>query len=635
MNFFDAQDSARSATRRLVVVYIVATILIVAAITAVVGFAILGSSMTTAGSVAGNVTPVLVGTALGATALIFGASIVKTASLSGGGSKVAIAMGGTLVDADINDPLRRRLRNVVEEMAIASGVPMPDLFVLEEEPGINAFAAGYTSSDAAIAVTRGTLETLSRDELQGVIAHEFSHILNGDMRLNIRMMGVLYGIMVVGLLGRTLLRSGHYASLSRRRENNLPVVFMIGLGLTLIGWIGVFFSRVIKAGVSRQREYLADASAVQFTRQTEGIANALKKIGGYSASSLIRERDPEEVSHMLFGTGAKFSSLFATHPPLVARIQALDPSFDGSSFPEVTASARPAEDIDVDSAKGFAASATPTANTVSDMVGQVQAENIDIARSLRLGIPHGLYDAAHSTELSYLLCIAMVLEVDNTVGEAEMRLLTDQLGQARADKVRDFALELSNLSPTLKLPILEVAFPSLKRRPAPQLEFLLQLIEKLARTDGKTSLTEFCYYRILQTSLDDAWNPTARRGSRKLSRRHVQEAAVDVLKIVAHVGARDEESAQHAFERGLREFPDWARQFDDSRLPEDTTARLDQALDLLLVLNNEGMEMLIRALTAAVNADGKLLPREEALLRAISGSLRCPLPPGLTDAQAN
>ncbi len=635
MNFFDAQDNARSATRRLVVVYIVATILIVAAITAVVGFALLGTSMTTAGNLAGDVTTLLIGTALAATALIFGASLVKTASLSGGGSKVAVAMGGTLIDSDITDPLRRRLRNVVEEMAIASGVPMPDLFVLEEEAGINAFAAGYTSSDAAIAVTRGALETLNRDELQGVIAHEFSHILNGDMRLNIRMMGVLYGIMVVGLLGRTLLRSGHYASLSRRRENNLPVVLLIGLGLTLIGWIGVFFSRVIKAGVSRQREYLADASAVQFTRQTEGIANALKKIGGYSEGSLIKERDPEEVSHMLFGTGAKFSSLFATHPPLDERIRALDPSFDGASYPSVSASAEPARDIDVGAASGFTGTTAPTADTVWDMVGQVQAEHIEIARSLRLGIPHGIYDAAHSTELAYLLCIAMVLEVDDDIGDAELRLLREQLGEARAAKVRDFALELKDLSPTLKLPILEVAFPSLKRRPAPQLEFMLQLIEKLARTDGKTSLAEFCYYRILQTSLDDAWNPTARRGSRKLSRQHVQDAAVDVLRIVANVGARDDDAANAAFRRGLQEFPGWAKNFENSSMPADATARLDQALDILLVLNNEGMELLIRALTAAVNDDGRLLPREEALLRAISGSLRCPLPPGLTDAQAD
>jgi hypothetical protein len=292
------------------------------------------------------------------------------------------------------------------------------------------------------------------------------------------------------------------------------------------------------------------------------------------------------------------------------------------------------DDLDGTVAQGFASSAAPTAETVANIVGQLQPENIDIARSLRLGIPHELYDAAHSTELSYLLCIALVLEADNQVDDAQLTILKEQLGSVRADKIHSFALQLAELSPTLKLPILEVAFPSLKRRPAPQLEFLLQLIEKLARADGRTSLTEFCYYRILQTSLDDAWNPTAHRGRRKLSRRHVQEAAVDVLKIVAHAGADDADAARIAFERGLREFPEWAKQFGGLDLPDAITAdRLDEALDVLLVLNNEGMELLIRALTAAVNADGELLPSEEALLRAISGSLRCPLPPGLANVE--
>ena len=201
-------------------------------------------------------------------------------------------------------------------MAIASGVPVPEIYVLEEESGINAFAAGYNPGDAAIAVTRGTLELLDRDELQGVVAHEFSHILNGDMRLNIRMMGVLFGIMVISMIGRMILRGGYHTSLSRSRDKGAAGVMAVGLGLALLGFIGMFFARIIKAAVSRQREYLADASAVQFTRQTDGIAGALKKIGGYSESSYITAADPEEVSHMLFGTGSKFFGVFATHPPL-------------------------------------------------------------------------------------------------------------------------------------------------------------------------------------------------------------------------------------------------------------------------------------------------------------------------------
>ena len=340
MNFFAAQDKARQASRRLVAAYIVATILIVAGVTAIVGFALYsiadGGYEYAPGEYVRANSGILIATALLTTLFILGASLFKTSVLSSGGGAVAAQMGGTLVPANVQDRLRRRLRNVVEEMAIASGVPVPEIYVLEEESGINAFAAGYTPSDAAVAVTRGTLELLDRDELQGVVAHEFSHILNGDMRLNIRLMGVLFGIMVLGLIGRLIVRGGYHASIiSSRRDRGAPVVLIIGLGLAILGAIGMFFARVIKAGVSRQREFLADASAVQFTRQSTGIANALKKIGGYGEGSLIQAADPEEVSHMLFGAGSKLRGVFATHPPLVERIQALDPSFKESDFPHV------------------------------------------------------------------------------------------------------------------------------------------------------------------------------------------------------------------------------------------------------------------------------------------------------------
>jgi Zn-dependent protease with chaperone function len=210
VNFFDAQDRARQASRRLVAAYIVATILIVLGVTAIVGIALFNFSQAgyglTVGDFVAQQAPILIGTAILTTFLILGSSLFKTSVLSAGGGRVATSMGGTLVPADVQDPLRRRLRNVVEEMAIASGVPVPEIYVLEEESSINAFAAGFTPSDAAVAVTRGTLELLDRNELQGVIAHEFSHILNGDMRLNIRLMGVLYGIMVLGLIGRLIVR---------------------------------------------------------------------------------------------------------------------------------------------------------------------------------------------------------------------------------------------------------------------------------------------------------------------------------------------------------------------------------------------------------------------------------------------
>ena len=392
MNFFDAQDRARRTTRRLVAAYVVATVVIVLGVTAVVGVALQGFSASN-GVYGASIPieerlPILVATAVLTTLFIVGASLFKTSVLSAGGGRVASSMGGTLVPADVHDPLRRRLRNVVEEMSIASGVPVPEIYVLEEESGINAFAAGFTPSDAAIAVTRGALEILDRNELQGVIAHEFSHILNGDMRLNIRLMGVLFGIMVLGLIGRLIIRGGYHTSIvSSRRNRGAPAVLIIGLGLALLGSIGVFFARLIKAGVSRQREFLADASAVQFTRQSEGIASALKKIGGYSGSSLIRAVDPEEVSHMLFGTGAKFSSLFATHPPLLERIKALDPNFRESDYPAVDARLHRRQATPDAAHAGFAPDLTTAiasggallADSIADSVGQPDIELAEAA----------------------------------------------------------------------------------------------------------------------------------------------------------------------------------------------------------------------------------------------------------------
>ena len=339
MNFFAVQDRARRSSRRLVILYVLAAALIVAGVSLVAGAALydpayLGMPFSFASFVQQQAAT-LIGTAVITTLFIVGATLYKTAKLSAGGSQVALQVGGTLVSPATTDPLRSRLRNVVEEMAIASGVPVPEIYVLEHETGINAFAAGFAPGDAAVAVTRGALEMLDRDELQGVIGHEFSHILNGDMRLNIRLMGVLFGIMSLGLMGRMIFRGVRYSGFSSKRGKGAPVVVILGLGLIILGAVGVFFARIIKAGVSRQREYLADASAVQFTRQSSGLANALKKIGGYEAGSLLRATDPEEVSHMLFGTGSRLSGLFATHPPLTERIQALDPNFRESDYPRV------------------------------------------------------------------------------------------------------------------------------------------------------------------------------------------------------------------------------------------------------------------------------------------------------------
>jgi len=642
VNFFSAQDQARKVSRRLVLAYILATVLIVAGVAVIVTFALVSTSRTGWGqspwSYASQNWAVPALAALLTALFIFGASMFKTAALSSGGGAVASQMGGTLVPADVRDPLRRRLRNVVEEMSIASGVPVPEIYVLEEESSINAFAAGFAPSDAAVAVTRGTLELLDRNELQGVIAHEFSHILNGDMRLNIRLMGVLFGIMALGLIGRLIVRGGYHTSLvSSRRDRGAPVVLVVGLGLAILGGIGMFLARVIKAGVSRQREFLADASAVQFTRQSEGIANALKKIGGYSHGSLIKAKDPEEVSHMLFGNGSKLSGIFATHPPLVERIQALDPSFKESDFPRVDARQhRQVSSSDRETTSGFAGDVTTAiagggaqvlAESIAQTVGQPDNEHVEYAQYLRQSIPESLYDAAHSSEFAYLLTIALILDRSGNVVDRQLGLAREQLGTERAELLRRYYDELVSTGAEYRLPLLEIAFPALKLRPEQELGYLVSLATRMIEVDGEIDLYEYCFYRILMSNLGKAVDPSGRRQALKSKRKNLQASTIGLLRVLADYGHSDEDERNAAFTTGIETLGPWAQDYHYESDRNFTVAVLDHSLDVLLGLNSKGKESLLRAISATAGHDGELTITEAELIRAVCATLDYPLPP--------
>ena len=644
MNFFAAQDQARRTSRRLVMLYVLSVAAIILGVTLVIGailYNVAGSNVVGSPAVfVREAWPMLLAIAVFMSLVIAGATAYKTAALSSGGGRVAKDLGGTQVSNDVGDPLRQRLRNVVEEMAIASGVPVPEIYVLEQESGINAFAAGFTPGDAAIAVTRGTLETLDRDELQGVIGHEFSHILNGDMRLNIRLMGVLFGIMVLSLVGRMMLRGGRWGAISSRRSNGAGAVMLVGVALAIFGSIGVFFARIIKANVSRQREYLADASAVQFTRQSAGIANALKKIGGYNAGSYLRATDPEEVSHMLFGTGSKLARLFATHPPLTDRIRALDPSFKEGDYPKVDMRSRSvarehaaAEDARAGVAAAFAGQpASLSAGAITASVGQPSQRQLEYASHLRSSVPEVLYDAAHSSELAYLLTIALIMDRSGRALNRQLSLAEDRLGEQRTRLVRQFYEAIQDTGAEYRLPLLEIAFPALRRRPPQQLSYLVELAQRMIEVDGDIDLYEYCFHRVLVAALAQAMNPARKRRQRRASRKPVRAAAVDLLRIIAQQGHDDEAAAEAAFRHGLAKFGRWASDAPYAADKAFSHLLLDQHLDLLTALNGDGRQMLVEAITAVILFDRKLTIAEAELLRAVCASLECPLPPILTDS---
>lgn len=326
MDFFAHQEQARKHTKLLVIYFVIAVLCIIGSVYIASLLIFFGAQTNQAPGV-----PLaelvlwdprlFLYVVLGTLGVVSIGSLYKTAALAKGGSAVAESLGGRLVDSDTSDPDERKLRNVVEEMAIAAGVPVPKIYVLDDEKKINAFAAGHTPDDAAIGVTRGCMTLLSREELQGVLGHEFSHILNGDMRLNLRVMGVIFGILCLAVIGRVLIYS-------RGGRGRNPMMFL-GLALIVIGAIGMFFGRLIQAALSRQREFLADASSVQFTRNPAGLSRALQKIGG--VGSQVESAHAGEASHMFFenGMGKAFLGALATHPPLEERIRAIDPDWDG------------------------------------------------------------------------------------------------------------------------------------------------------------------------------------------------------------------------------------------------------------------------------------------------------------------
>ncbi|MDP2398804.1 MAG: M48 family metallopeptidase [Burkholderiales bacterium] len=333
MDFFGKQAQARTKTTALVLYFVLAVILIVAAVySASLGILHFTQVMTNDGAPVALPSwrsivlwdPQLFGWVVSGTlGVVLAGAIYKFLRLSRGGSAVAEELGGRLLVDDPTDADERRLRNVVEEMALAAGVPVPKVYVLDSDSGINAFAAGHNAGDAAIGITRGGMTLLTRDELQGVIGHEFSHLLNGDMRMNIRIMGVLFGIVCLTVIGRVLMHSRGGGNRGR------APMLLLGVALLIIGAVGVLFGRLIQAALSRQREMLADASAVQFTRNPAGLAGALRKIG--SVGARIDSPHAGEASHMFFenGLGKPVFGWLATHPPLAERIRAIDPSWDG------------------------------------------------------------------------------------------------------------------------------------------------------------------------------------------------------------------------------------------------------------------------------------------------------------------
>lgn len=631
MNFFEYQEQARRQSRWLVILFILAVLIIIVVIdiAILVAFGLMNSEeqqfVFNLQTLKANLPTLAVG-ALVTAAVIAVASLFKTAALRSGGGKVARDLGGVLVEADARDPLRRRLYNVVEEIALASGIPVPEIYVLEHESAINAFAAGFTPADAAVAVTRGALEKLSRSELQGVIAHEFSHIFNGDMRLNIRLMGALFGILMLSLIGRRVLHGSYY--MGRSKNSNGGAIIMVAIAVMLVGYIGLFFGRWIKSAVSRQREYLADASAVQFTRDPDGIAGALKKISVYSEGSYLNV-ETEEISHMLFGNGEKMS-MFSTHPSLNDRIQRIDRSFKPEDLVQLAKSIEREQHVEAEDRtrqqqkSKRAGGGMFDADTLVGQIGHPDFSGILMAAALAASIPDEISRAAHSNQWATEVLFYCLMDRDTEIRESQLLSVAQNMGSDSEARVRSLLDAAPDLAREQRLPLLEISIPELKRRPPDYVSKVLATVNDLSEADGQTDVFEYLMAKIITQHLWESGNPQRVRLSGKKHLRKVIDKAVDVIAVLALHGNEGSAAVESAFQAGLKPLGSATT----TPLPviKDWQETLDNALPDLDQLKPADKEKLVQALIATAMADNKIAVAEMELLRVMCAVIHVPLP---------
>jgi Zn-dependent protease with chaperone function len=643
MDFFEHQDKARKHTKVLVVYFVIAVGCIIASVYIASLLIFYGSNVQPQ---AGAPPPELVWwdpllflyVVLGTLGVVIVGSLYKTAALAKGGSAVAESLGGRLVNANTTHPDERKLWNVIEEMSIAAGVPVPQIYVLDDEKGINAFAAGHAPGDAAIAVTRGCLTLLSRDELQGVIGHEFSHILNGDMRLNLRIMGVIFGILCLTVIGRVLIYS-------RGGRDRNPLM-LLGLALIVIGAIGMLFGRLIQAALSRQREFLADASSVQFTRNPAGLSGALQKIGG--SGSKLESAHAGEASHMFFGNGMgkPFLGALATHPPLDQRIRVIDPGWDGkfktakvpaveketpSKAAKATSSRSPFPTIpgmpgSKPGAGDFATNAV-LMGAVLPNLGQPTPLHLRYAEALRNSFSEEVRSAAREPLDARALVFALLLSSDDALRTKQLAELGRRAAPGVAEKTAKLWPEVVPIASRARLPLVNLALPALRQLRPHEFEHFTKALQWLVESDDQIEIFEFVLQKIVRRHLASQSGGTHSTSIKFDTLKPLGRDCSIVLSALANVSSRNVGEVEKAFRSGA---PHLGSKSDGLQLlsrEASSLEQLDTALDRLALAAPQIKKNLLKASVYIVGADGVIQEREAELLRAMAETLDCPIPP--------
>jgi Zn-dependent protease with chaperone function len=629
MDFFANQERARRNTTLLVFFYLLAVCLIILAVYTTFAVALSGSqgpSEPGAPQLYSLWNPELFLWVVGGTVIVIASGMLyKISQLSAGGQVVATMLGGRKLENQTRNIDERKILNVVEEMAIASGLPPPPVYMLDNEPGINAFAAGFSPRDAVIGVTAGCVQQLSRDQLQGVIAHEFSHILNGDMKLNIKMIGLLNGILVIAVIGYWVMCSTS-RSRNSKGENNAPFI-IIGLVLMIVGYIGVFFGNIIKAAISRQREFYADAAAVQFTRNPEGIAGALKKIGGFDFGSKLETPNAPEASHMFFSSGITgfLSGLFATHPPLAERIKRLD----GTIIPEMTDEESSESS---DAVSGFTGARSQSKLHLSPektvaKVGTPTQENADFAATMLSKIPRSLIEAANSVYGARAVIFALLLDEDKNSKTRQIQEngLKNQIDEQLFKSCLTAADEIAGLWQGYRLPLANMSVAALKEISSSQYFDFIKIVDFLAMADNKIDLFEHMISRLVRKYLD----PEAKKskGVKYNNKSQLLEYCADLISCLAFWGTDDDNDAKKAFEAGIAKFN--AGNIEMRSRAKSNTVLLDAAIDVFSLASPQIKRSVIESCVATIAADNLVTIEEAEVLRSVSAALDCPMPPFL------
>ena len=642
MDFFSHQEKARRYTKVLMLYFLIATLLIVVAVNVVVYyfFIFLEFYPYTPENwfSEGLVYYVSGGTIL----LIVSGSLFRWQKLKSGGHVVAEMLGASLLDLHTSDMKQRQLINVIEEMSIASGVPLPTIYVMENEPGINAFVAGYLPGEAVMVVSKGAIEGLNREEMQGVVAHEYSHILNGDMQINIKLMSLLAGILMISLTGRLLMQgssSRRYMSGRHISGNNKSgsALVVLGLFLLFVGYVGVFCGRLIKAGVSRQREFLADAAAVQFTRNPQGIASALNKIAESVYGSKINDAQAEGMSHMCFSEAitTHFNQWMATHPPLDQRISQIYPGFLSRvkarrMTENIQAAAAGSSAMSAADSVSMFSSAAPvkiTAAEVSESVGKLDQAHINYAVSVRESFSDELMMAIHVSSTAKVIVWAMLLAKMDL--KTHLKSVQGCLGAENIITINKYKDEIFKLRDSQRLPLFDLLLPTLKKMSQEEKTDFIRVCREIVKCDSRYTLFEFVILSLVEQHLSESASREVK--VKYYSFKSLSEELQLLLSVMSQSTGAVSADREEIYLKIARGFSLKNQKL--LSMKSLSANKIQLALRKLAQLSPLLKRSVIEACADIAMDDGKLKSTEAELLRAISESLNCPMPPLLPPAE--